>query len=876
MEILLCIDFSTEDESRKSEIQKLICGPFREASFNYLKANEKRICDSLTGGQAKVFQSALKNKSIKFPLLKTIENSLSGFNEGLTKAIIIDTFGNSVYNTLNDDSLSQEDVANFVASDESISLSKFGELFRLLGFDGSTICNNAKTIRDIDASVKKDYEKKLKEAETKANDLEAENNALSVQIDELRADVKKKAGIIEQKDGEIAKLQGDLSGKASEIEGLKENTKELAKEREELIRKKEAAERFVSTEDFLRTLEEHSFIGGIDRSGINLRIKMVVVSASGPLFPEADYINRGGFEEKVAYGSQQLLTFAHFIDDDLLHRFLPDYADGFFYLSDAEKTRLLMNAFVGKTIVFKPEFKPLPGKSKLVKNAIIQDVVDSTGFDNAIYVPSLSMTAKAFEEAVDSEQIINIPNYPVTLARILRFVLVGRALYQVSLIPNSPKENIHGWRASTKEHSKLATLSELQRSDYLEVRDSKDYFVKYSALTKLVERRTGQGTITESQLIEAVYQKALSKGLVYQKEDIANFHVSLKSSNLVILAGPSGIGKTRLPLVYAETLGLYEENNALLFIPISPSYLEPEDVLGFTRPIPSSYNGSSFFAKGDSIFDDEDDAAEPNAEYFEAPTGLVSFLKEANEHRDKIHIVVFDEMNLSQIEHWFAPFISILEKDSENRKLVLYSNKIVARNAEDYPSSIVVGPNVFFVGTVNIDETTKPISDRLADRAIVINLQKSPFTDLELIGDAKEVEIQEVTFSQFETFLKSGEISSVLSKEERDLFQEINTLLGQAPYSKGISYRTLKKAVAFLANSEGILERGEALDIALDEMVIAKIKGSSIELQNVISSVGTEGLQGILGKHKSISEFLRSINTLRGKAENISIHGYSR
>lgn len=170
--------------------------------------------------------------------------------------------------------------------------------------------------------------------------------------------------------------------------------------------------------------------------------------------------------------------------------------------------------------------------------------------------------------------------------------------------------------------------------------------------------------------------------------------------------------------------------STVLFVPISPSYLEPEDVLGYIKPLQNNDKGY-------------------NSEFIESQTRLVSFLIDAQEHKDKIHLVIFDEMNLSQIEHWFAPFISLLEQDLDSRLLHLYSNNLSLINGDKFPSTINIGENVFFVGTVNIDETTKHISDRLLDRAIVINLAAPSFTDLRDIGTTASKIYQEIPYSSF-------------------------------------------------------------------------------------------------------------------------------
>ena len=163
----------------------------------------------------------------------------------------------------------------------------------------------------------------------------------------------------------------------------------------------------------------------------------------------------------------------------------------------------------------------------------------------------------------------------------------------------------------------------------------------------------------------------------------------------------SGTGKTKLPMKFAEYFNMTEDDNTLLFMPVSPSFTEPADILGYLNTNTGLYSSSE--------------------------TRLIEFLKHAMENEDKMHMIIFDEMNLSQIEYWFAPFVSILEKDLGDRKLHLYSKYQRCINDEKYPSSIKIGNNVIFVGTINLDETTKNISDRLLDRSYIIKRNNQIF-----------------------------------------------------------------------------------------------------------------------------------------------------
>ena len=200
----------------------------------------------------------------------------------------------------------------------------------------------------------------------------------------------------------------------------------------------------------------------------------------------------------------------------------------------------------------------------------------------------------------------------------------------------------------------------------------------------------------ETDFINALQQLTLNNGLQYKRDDLINFHTSIKTNPLTVLVGMSGTGKSRLALNYAKMLGLSEDNNNLLFLPISPSYTEPSDVLGYLN----SMNGL----------------------YVPSETGLVQFLRHASENPDQMHMVIFDEMNLSQVEYWFSPFISILEKDKGERVLTLYDEDAHCINEKVYPPHLKIGENVIFVGTVNLDDTTKKFSDRMLDRTFVINL----------------------------------------------------------------------------------------------------------------------------------------------------------
>ena len=83
--------------------------------------------------------------------------------------------------------------------------------------------------------------------------------------------------------------------------------------------------------------------------------------------------------------------------------------------------------------------------------------------------------------------------------------------------------------------------------------------------------------------------------LYYDIKDFVNFHTAMKCSNLVILSGLSGTGKSQLVEIYAKALGIDNddlENEQLLFVPVRPSWNDDSDLLGYVDLIQMTYRPS--------------------------------------------------------------------------------------------------------------------------------------------------------------------------------------------------------------------------------------------------------------------------------------------
>ena len=182
-------------------------------------------------------------------------------------------------------------------------------------------------------------------------------------------------------------------------------------------------------------------------------------------------------------------------------------------------------------------------------------------------------------------------------------------------------------------------------------------------------------------------------GVSFPKRILYAFHTSLKIANwstITVLAGVSGTGKSELPRLYSAFGGINFIN-----VPVQPNWDSQESMLGFFNSI-------------DNKFD-----AQP----------MLRFLYQCtNELSSNMAIVLLDEMNLAHVEHYFADFLSKLESRRSHAKDVPSID--VSLGAGVAPYELPLSRNVLYCGTMNQDETTKSLSDKVLDRGIIINFPR--------------------------------------------------------------------------------------------------------------------------------------------------------
>jgi len=192
--------------------------------------------------------------------------------------------------------------------------------------------------------------------------------------------------------------------------------------------------------------------------------------------------------------------------------------------------------------------------------------------------------------------------------------------------------------------------------------------------------------------------------LYYSIETISAFFASMAASEpksrLLILQGLSGTGKSSLPNLVGKAIGAVCD-----VISVQPSWRDNRELLGYDNDFTNKFKATDF-------------------------TKCI-YRASARINRNKIYLIVLDEVNLARIEYYFADFLSSLEKPDKDDWLIPLIPNYVENdesckpkylNYDNNGANLIITPNIWFVGTANNDDSTSTITDKVYDRAQVLDM----------------------------------------------------------------------------------------------------------------------------------------------------------
>lgn len=315
-------------------------------------------------------------------------------------------------------------------------------------------------------------------------------------------------------------------------------------------------------------------------------------------------------------------------------------------------------------------------------------------------------------------------------------------------------------------------------------------------------------------LIEEIETAIKTLGGHYPNGEIRRFHAALnflEHKHFVILSGLSGTGKTQLALKYARAVHGLTSNIAtdpLLFeCPVRPEWTDPSGLTGYYDVLTNRYV---------------------------VPTFLEAVLV-ATAHRDSPVFVILDEMNLARVEYYLSDILSAIETRGA---LQLHSNGVPLEGTTgaSVRAEIPLPTNLYIIGTINVDETTNPVSDKVLDRASVI--------------DMSEVDVSGFMASLAD---RCPELQNSRDASEPKL-TEIHSLLER--YGLGFGYRVIEEFVRYHSFDAKHLQNptDSVTDQLLVQKVLVKLRGA--ERQRPLLNALEKACEGLPHAQKYVRRLL--------------------
>ncbi|MGJ7043963.1 MrcB family domain-containing protein [Thermoanaerobacterium thermosulfurigenes] len=299
-----------------------------------------------------------------------------------------------------------------------------------------------------------------------------------------------------------------------------------------------------------------------------------------------------------------------------------------------------------------------------------------------------------------------------------------------------------------------------------------------------------------------------SSGFLYDDNLIENYYLSLKTKPFLILAGISGTGKSKLARLFAEAIGATAENGRFKLVPVRPDWSDSTDLLGY-----KDLNGRFH------------------------PGVLTTFVKDAMESPQKPYFFVLDEMNLARVEYYFSDVLSIIESRNKVNKTIvtdrLLNRELLDKDSFSEYGDIYIPDNLYFIGTVNMDETTFPFSKKVLDRANVIEL-----SDVDL--DYAFEDVEEVSPKTLNNaFLRSDFLMlkdcagyDDIVDDTISILKNINVVLGY--YRFGYRVRDEICFYTIYNSMHGLMDFDDAMDYEILQKILPRINGSSISIKKIL------------------------------------------
>lgn len=267
-----------------------------------------------------------------------------------------------------------------------------------------------------------------------------------------------------------------------------------------------------------------------------------------------------------------------------------------------------------------------------------------------------------------------------------------------------------------------------------ELKEGESRFFKLSKVDEKYLNYTPEvinNNFTLNSLCETFRNYAASRlHLYYDINLIRLFIAAFASNKLIILEGISGTGKTSL----AYAFGSFVKNDTTV-ASVQPSWRDSTEIFGYFNEFTKKFNETEILEK----------------------------MYEAH-FNDEIYLTLLDEMNISRVEYYFAEMLSILElPNKKDWKIELVPNVWPNDPKKLEDGKLQLPENMWYVGTINNDDSTFMITDKVYDRAMPIAID-----DKCEAFEALDTEPLKISYKYLDNTFKTAMKDNQVSEETLD------------------------------------------------------------------------------------------------------------
>ncbi len=225
-------------------------------------------------------------------------------------------------------------------------------------------------------------------------------------------------------------------------------------------------------------------------------------------------------------------------------------------------------------------------------------------------------------------------------------------------------------------------------------------------------------------------------GLYYDLDLIKFFIAALGATKMIILQGISGTGKTSLAYAFGQYIC-----RPSVICPVQPAWRDRTELFGYFNEFTKKFNETEF----------------------------LKTIYEANYYED-MQVIVLDEMNIARVEYYFAEMLSILEMPRVEEREISIVSSVWPNDPEKLrEGKLFISPNVWYIGTINNDDSTFAVADKVYDRAIPIDLDTKAAR-----FDAPNTEPIHVTYRHVEELFEKAKVKYSMSEINKAKLGEVD------------------------------------------------------------------------------------------------------